>query len=127
MEARPNLAWAAIKPLLFTAPLFAWGGMLLWFAGPVEDSMTDSGPFSLWVCGTLIVFAGVAGLIYQLMKARAPLRQRDRITEANETTFDADAAIENYLAAQRRPGDGPPAASSAPRPVFGKKPGDILD
>lgn len=127
MEDRPNLALAAIKALLFTAPLFAWGGMLLWFAGPVEASMSDSGPFSLWVSGMLIVFAGVAGIIYQVMKARAPFRQRDRITEADQVTFDADAAIQNYLASQHRHRDDPRPASPASRPVFGKKPGDVLD
>ena len=74
--------------------------------------------------GVLALCAALFGVIRLVMGLRAPLPRSERAADGSETlTFDADAAIERYLA-QKRSAAEPLAVetvSHAARQVFGRK------
>jgi len=124
-DHRTPFALAFVKGLLGSSLLFAWGGALIWWAGePIPgDPELEMQRFSLIATGMVLIALGVIGMLYSILKSRAPTRQKDRPTEAAEMVFDPDAAMARYLA-QRQPdaAAGAPENSELPvRPVFGRR------
>ena len=108
--------------------VLAWAGGLIWYGwGLLSIGLPgfQSGGFSLVATGMPLLVPTLIGLIYNLMRRRAPARRSERPTEPEEVIFDADAAIENYLARKSAQGSAPgpagPGPSGSPRPVFGRR------
>lgn len=78
------------------------------------------------IFGAVAVCGGLFGIVRAVMTAMAPTPRDERAPEGSDTlTFDADAAIERYLA-QKNSGEEPFPVENVPRasrPVFGRKPG----
>ncbi len=110
------VGFARAIPAIVLAVLFGWmayftrgnGGRELDWFGPAALAVL-AGCSAIW----MIVRAGA--------KPRGP--KPGKASEPEEPAFDADAALQRYLASK---GDAPPAAepepgAAAPRPVFGRK------
>jgi hypothetical protein len=107
--------------------VLAWAGGLIWYGWGLYSTGLpgmQSGGFTLAATGLFLLAPTLIGLIYNLMKRRAPAKRSERPTEPEEVVFDADAAISNYLARKAAQGSAPgagPGPSGSPRPVFGRR------
>ena len=107
--------------------VLVWAGGMIWYGKGLlswdGDGHAQMGGFSMVATGMLLLVPTFAGIIYNVMKVRAPAKRSERPTEPEELVFDADAAIQRYLAAKK----DAPAAEPAPmrpvseRPVFGRR------
>src|SRR4051812_16285295 len=94
-----------IKALLRSSIAFAWGGALIYFAGDANpsDRIESENRFSFLLAGAILIVIGIALMAYNVMKARAPAKLSERPTPAAaDLAFDADAAVERYLAQKGR-------------------------
>lgn len=113
-----------IVGIVFTAGL---GLFWLWMAFEVKGTgvAREVDWFGPMFFAVLALSAALFGVIRLLMTMRAPVPRSERAAEGSETvTFDADAAIERYLAQKRSAAADPlaiePVANPA-RQVFGRK------
>jgi hypothetical protein len=113
------------KALLRSSIAFAWGGALIYFAGDANpsDRVESENRFSFLLAGAILIVIGIAFMVYNLMKARAPAKLNERPTPAADLAFDPDAAVERYLAqkVENKAGVEPPLPNLAARPVFGRR------
>ncbi len=107
--------------------VLAWAGGLIWYGWDLlstSEPHFQNGGFTLVACGMLLLVPTVVGLVYSLLKSRAPAKRSERPTEPAEVTFDPDAAIARYLALKKTQGatfaEVQREAASA-RPVFGRR------
>src|SRR6187551_3330407 len=100
-DDRRSLPAAIVIALLRASPLLAWGGFMLWQGWQTEGALMPGqgiGPYSFHIFGSILICGALLGVAVIVMRARAPRKQADRIIESEDAVFDADAAIENYLA-----------------------------
>jgi hypothetical protein len=122
-DSRPFAVTLLIGSLRFIPVVAAGAFFIYWGLGVQKYDERGVDSFSLIAWGAMLLFGGLFGLMFYVMKRRAPARADERLTEADDVTFDVDAAMERYLA-ERGPGstDAPPAnVINPPRPVFGRK------
>jgi hypothetical protein len=125
-DDRHPLPVAILIALLRASPMLAWGGAMLWWGmrydGPPIPGQ-GVGPYSFHLFGALLIGIALIGVAIIVMRARAPRKRADRIIESEEQVFDADAAIQNYLASKKEAdlAQAPKARELAARPVFGRR------
>ena len=123
-----TLATVSIVPRLIGS-LFACGigAAFMLFGMSITDVARGPDYFAPMAVGLLFLCSGLFGIIRIVMKMRAPIPRSERAPEGSDTvTFDADAAIERYLA-QKRSTTEPFAVETVPHParqVFGRKHAD---
>lgn len=131
-EYRPPWIVAFLISSLKSSLILIWGGALLWYGLSLGDMpLSDGEPvghYSFHIMGAIFIVLGLCGFAYNIIKLRAPTKAEDKLTEAVDVTFDADAAMARYLASREQPeASHPPVPSSAAtRPVFGRKSADPL-
>ncbi len=126
-DYRPPWIIAFLLASLKSSLILIWGGGLLWYGMSLGDlplfGNESIGHYSFHIMGAIFIVLGLGGFAYNITKLRAPTKAEDKLTEATEVTFDADAAIARYLASKAEPdAHQPPAPNLAStRPVFGRK------
>jgi hypothetical protein len=126
--------WSAMTQLLRLVGVviaLGWAGFLVWNGWDLlstEDPDAQRGGFSMVAFGGLLLMIALVSFVYHALKARAPALQRDRPTEPEDVTFDAEVSLERYLArkaeqerAQAVTAEARPAPPASPRPVFGRR------
>jgi hypothetical protein len=119
-------AMSTLRRLIAGLCLLAWAGGLIWYGSRLLSfggGQIGMGGFSMVATGMVLLAPMTIGIVYKMMKLRAPALRSERPAQAEEVTFDADAAIERYLRTKqaRAAGSVPPPASA--RPVFGRRGG----
>ncbi len=94
------------------------------FGISISDYARGPDYFAPMAFGVLFICSGLFGIIRIVMTLRAPIPRDQRPPEGSGTiSFDADAAIERYMAQKRSTSEPFPAETvpTASRPVFGRK------
>jgi hypothetical protein len=123
IDYRPSrlFAFVAASTKSFTALLL--GGGFLWYGLTFGDMPFSPrqpiGHYSFHIGGAIFIAAGLLSFAYNFLKSSRPSGTKGKLSEGDDGGFDADAALEHYLASRNGPETKPSPSNG--RPVFGKK------
>jgi len=125
-DHRPSRLFAFVVACTKSFAALMLGGGFLWYGLTFGDMpfapRQPIGHYSFHIGGAILIAAGLLSFAYNFLKSSGPTGTKRKLSEDADVPFDADAALEQYLASRNDPETKP--SSSNGRPVFGKRTND---